>query len=110
MTEVPQEPFPGWTAAADAFHAHLDVCAQCANHPFQLCPVGAALLVATAQKPKPKSLLDWGPDGLYDDTRAVHLHGLCHAARDGECSWRQCPQRKSYKTHCPLDKEIRDED
>lgn len=53
----------------------------------------------------PKSLLDWGPDGLYDDTRAVHLHGLCHAASDGECSWRECPQRKSYKSHCPLDKD-----
>ena len=36
---------------ADAFHAHLDVCAQCADHPFQLCRVGAALLVATAQDP-----------------------------------------------------------
>jgi hypothetical protein len=53
---------------------------------------------------RPKSLLDWGPDGLYDDARAVHLHGRCHASRDGECSWRECPQRKNYKSHCPLDK------
>jgi hypothetical protein len=52
-----------------------------------------------------KSLLDWGSDGLYDDTRAVHLHGRCHAASDGDCSWRECPQRKSYKAHCPLDKD-----
>lgn len=57
----------------------------------------------------PKSLLDWGPDGLYDDTRAVHLHGHCHAASDGECAWRQCPQLQSYKGHCPLDKETSDE-
>lgn len=26
------------------FHAHLDACAQCANHPFELCPEGAKLL------------------------------------------------------------------
>lgn len=58
----------------------------------------------------PKSLLDWGPDGLYDDTRAVHLHGRCHAARDGECAWRECPQLKSYKSHCPLDRRTSDED
>jgi hypothetical protein len=54
------------------------------------------------------SLLDWGEDGLYDDTRATHLHGLCHSSNDGECTWRECPQRKDgepEKTgrHCPLD-------
>lgn len=58
---------------------------------------------ATAGK-EPRSLLDWGPDGLYDDTRATHLHGLCHASSDGECSWRECPQVKKYESHCPLDK------
>ena len=26
------------------FHAHLDVCSQCRNHCFDLCPVGATLL------------------------------------------------------------------
>lgn len=26
------------------FHAHLGVCEQCRNHPFDLCPVGAVLL------------------------------------------------------------------
>lgn len=29
-----------------AFHKHLDVCAQCANNPFNLCPTGAAILTA----------------------------------------------------------------
>lgn len=28
----------------DKFHAHLDVCSQCCNHPFALCPTGARLL------------------------------------------------------------------
>ena len=28
----------------DKFHAHLDVCSQCRNHPFYLCPTGAKLL------------------------------------------------------------------
>jgi len=26
------------------FHAHLDVCSQCRNHCFSLCPTGAKLL------------------------------------------------------------------
>ncbi len=26
------------------FHSHLDVCTQCENHPFDLCPIGAKLL------------------------------------------------------------------
>ena len=33
----------------EAFHAHLDVCKQCEQHPFDLCCVGAALLIATAE-------------------------------------------------------------
>jgi hypothetical protein len=34
--------------AADKFHAHLDVCPQCADHPFHLCAEGHRLLLATA--------------------------------------------------------------
>lgn len=30
------------------FHAHLDVCEQCANHPFELCGEGARLLELAA--------------------------------------------------------------
>jgi hypothetical protein len=30
------------------FHAHLDGCEQCANHPFELCKVGAELLELAA--------------------------------------------------------------
>jgi hypothetical protein len=32
--------------AADNFHAHLDVCEQCREHPFDLCRTGADLLMA----------------------------------------------------------------
>ena len=37
--------------AADNFHAHLDVCPQCEQHPFDLCPIGHKLLmtVGTAE-------------------------------------------------------------
>ena len=28
----------------DEFHAHLDVCNQCQDHPFSLCGVGAKLI------------------------------------------------------------------
>jgi len=30
--------------SVDKFHAHLDTCRQCADHPFDLCPVGDKLL------------------------------------------------------------------
>jgi hypothetical protein len=30
------------------FHDHLDVCRQCRNRPFDLCPTGDRLLRATA--------------------------------------------------------------
>lgn len=30
--------------ARTAFHDHLDSCQQCADHPFNLCAVGARLL------------------------------------------------------------------
>lgn len=30
----------------EAYHAHLDQCAQCRNNPFNLCPEGARLLHA----------------------------------------------------------------
>lgn len=32
------------------FHDHLDVCRQCREHPFDLCPVGAPLLEARARE------------------------------------------------------------
>lgn len=37
-------------SSADAFHAHLDKCAQCAGHPFGLCPIGECLLRDTAER------------------------------------------------------------
>lgn len=42
----------GHTTRADfspppgSFHDHLDTCAQCREHPFALCGVGARLLAA----------------------------------------------------------------
>lgn len=32
----------------DKFHAHLDICSQCRNHPFDLCSIGARLLIDAA--------------------------------------------------------------
>lgn len=29
---------------ADDFHAHLDKCKQCEEHPFNLCPEGQRLM------------------------------------------------------------------
>jgi hypothetical protein len=51
---------------AEAFHAHLDACAQCREHPFALCEVGAVLLEASArrapvqaEKDKPAGTIAW---------------------------------------------------
>lgn len=33
----------------DAFHAHLDVCKQCFNHPLELCPIGNGLIRAAVE-------------------------------------------------------------
>jgi hypothetical protein len=33
----------------NVFHDHLDVCKQCREHPFALCPVGAAALEQATQ-------------------------------------------------------------
>lgn len=44
--------------AGTAFHAHLDVCEQCREHPFGMCAVGNRLLREAGDvimgKPKPK--------------------------------------------------------
>lgn len=37
-------------AAIDAYHAHLDVCAQCEEHPFDQCPEGYRLLVEAGKE------------------------------------------------------------
>lgn len=34
--------------APSRFHAHLDTCKQCREHPMQLCKVGAVLLKNSA--------------------------------------------------------------
>lgn len=35
------------------FHEHLDICEQCEQHPFNLCPIGAELLVQTVNEQDP---------------------------------------------------------
>ena len=36
------------------FHAHLDACPKCRNHPFELCNVGANLLHVAVVQPVPR--------------------------------------------------------
>lgn len=40
---------PAETDATRAFHAHLDACRQCREHPFELCAVGATLINAAVK-------------------------------------------------------------
>jgi hypothetical protein len=44
----PPEPSEGQLA----FEAHLDACAQCREHPFDLCPAGANLLMLATRTPR----------------------------------------------------------
>jgi hypothetical protein len=37
---------------AEAFHAHLDVCKQCANHPFDLCLTGQEIMRRFLPEPR----------------------------------------------------------
>lgn len=39
-------------ARANAYHDHLDLCAQCREHPFGLCAIGAAALEREALGPR----------------------------------------------------------
>lgn len=43
---------------------------------------------------------------LPEDRRQFAQHWglvkLCHAASDGECDWQKCPQKREYKSYCPL--------
>jgi hypothetical protein len=45
----------------DTFHAHLGVCEQCADHPFDLCPTGALLLRSSATEAmvKGETFAEW---------------------------------------------------
>ena len=42
------------TPNPDIFHAHLDACAQCREHPFDLCKEGAGLLKLAAEGLPPR--------------------------------------------------------
>jgi hypothetical protein len=42
----------------DIFHAHLDECAQCREHPFDLCSAGAVLLRVAAEGLPPTGRLN----------------------------------------------------
>jgi hypothetical protein len=44
----PSPPPSPQLARIELFHAHLDTCTQCREHPFELCPIGAPLLKAAA--------------------------------------------------------------
>ncbi len=54
---------------ADIFHAHLDVCQRCREHPFDLCQTGFDFLVATSARPD-----DDDPEGrVVAQVGAIHL-------------------------------------
>lgn len=61
----------------EMFHDHLDKCARCRNQPFNLCPVGHALLTGT-QKPVTMKTDDktWdAEDAIMSAVEKIHGHG-----------------------------------
>jgi len=36
--------------------------------------------------------------------RETSIREHCHAGKDGDCNWPQCPQLKDYQQYCPLAK------
>ena len=42
------------TREHQVFHSHLDTCPQCANQPFNLCPMGTVLLILAVRSIKTK--------------------------------------------------------
>jgi hypothetical protein len=59
-------------AASNAFYAHLDICAQCEQHPFDLCSVGVRLLVACGEAAKPRRA---NAQGICTDSTVIHSPG-----------------------------------
>jgi hypothetical protein len=51
----------------EAFHAHLDKCAQCRHHPFDLCPIGGGLFSATRLLAAARLLQEYERRGWVDD-------------------------------------------
>lgn len=62
---------PAFHQQSDRFHEHLDVCKQCEEHPFDLCPTGQKIMADLA-----KSL-----EGKHDDDEVQQGAGL---PRDAE--------------------------
>ena len=62
----------------DKFHAHLDACSQCRNHPFGLCTVGATLLKEAATGPSGEHCFDCTWWELLEEDPEVGGHGSCH--------------------------------
>jgi len=42
------------------------------------------------------------PEDRRDFARHWGLVKRCHAGGDGECNWQECPQKRDYKSYCPL--------
>ena len=69
----------------EMFHNHLDKCARCRNQPFNLCPVGHALLTGTQKPVTMKSRTDFsnatiGPRPA-DTTEMASRGGPCLACK-----------------------------
>ncbi|HUV44287.1 MAG TPA: hypothetical protein VMW13_05595 [Dehalococcoidales bacterium] len=50
----------------DRFHAHLDICSQCRNHCFDLCPTGARLLTEAATGSQGPKIIVGGDEGEWN--------------------------------------------
>jgi hypothetical protein len=61
-------------SASDLFHTHLDQCAQCREHPFDLCAEGAILIMRAGSdihKSTAARALGINLDEVTEETRRV---------------------------------------
>lgn len=68
--------YAGPSDEREAFHAHLDACPQCRNHPFDLCRIGEGLMRETMGQYTIG--VDFGTEGLKE----CEFCGRDHDARD----------------------------
>lgn len=71
------------TDSMDKFHAHLDECKQCREHPFALCSVGGSLLRST----------------VFDSVVPEPPKGTCVPIDVSKGEWRcRCPPDPEFDT------------
>lgn len=72
---------PSPAPAVATFHTHLDACPRCRNRPFDLCPVGLALLTGKFDRIRTVPRASWAVE---------RVEGQRTPPADGQHLWHDC--------------------